>query len=108
MDQTGDPTGTGTGGPGYTIPDELPATATPQYPLGSVAMANTGSANTGGSQFFIVTGPTGEALPPTYSLFGQVPSSSMAVPQQINTEGSTSGVPPNVTQRMLSVTISSS
>ena len=54
MDQTGDPTGTGTGGPGYTIPDENPpAAADPadQYPLGSVAMANTGQPNTGGSQF---------------------------------------------------------
>ena len=40
VDQTGDPTGTGTGGPGYHFADELPKTATPQYPLGSVAMAN--------------------------------------------------------------------
>jgi cyclophilin family peptidyl-prolyl cis-trans isomerase len=60
VDQTGDPTGTGTGGPGYTITDELPKTASPQYPLGSVAMANTGSANTGGSQWFIVAGSSGE------------------------------------------------
>ena len=62
MDQTGDPTGTGTGGPGYTIPDENPpkaANPAQQYPLGSVAMANTGSANTGGSQFFIVAGAAG-------------------------------------------------
>jgi cyclophilin family peptidyl-prolyl cis-trans isomerase len=107
MDQTGDPTGTGTGGPGYTFADELPATASPQYPLGSVAMANSG-ANTNGSQFFIVTGPEGEQLQPNYSLFGQVPSSSMAVPQQINAEGSANGIPPNVTQRILSVTITSS
>jgi cyclophilin family peptidyl-prolyl cis-trans isomerase len=117
MDQTGDPTGTGTGGasasskgqPGYTIPDELPATANPQYPLGSVAMANTGTANTGGSQFFIVTGPTGESLPPTYSLFGQVPSTDMAVPNLINSQGTPgSGVPPKVTQRILSITITDS
>ena len=49
VDQTGDPTGTGSGGPGYTIPDELPAKASnpaDQYPLGSVAMANTGQPNT--------------------------------------------------------------
>ena len=110
MDQTGDPTGTGTGGPGYTIPDENPATATPQYPIGSVAMANTGQANTGGSQFFIVTGTQGESLPATYALFGQVPSTSMAVPALINQQGSTAnnGVPPKVTQRILSITISSS
>ena len=110
MDQTGDPTGTGTGGPGYTIADELPATASPQYPIGSVAMANTGAAHTGGSQFFIVTGSEGESLPASYSLFGQVPSSSMAVPNLINQEGSTAnnGVPPKVTQRILSITISTS
>jgi cyclophilin family peptidyl-prolyl cis-trans isomerase len=110
MDQTGDPTGKGTGGPGYTIPDELPATASPQYPLGSVAMANEGSPNTGGSQFFIVTGPQGEGLSPTYSLFGQVPSSSMAVPDLINQQGSKSstGVPPQVTQRIISISISTS
>jgi len=117
MDQTGDPTGTGTGGasssskgqPGYTIPDELPATASPQYPIGAVAMANTGAANTGGSQFFIVTGSQGEILPPTYSLFGQVPTTDMAVPNLINSQGTPgSGVPPKVTQRILSVTITSS
>ncbi|HSR24834.1 MAG TPA: peptidylprolyl isomerase, partial [Candidatus Eisenbacteria bacterium] len=50
--QCGDPTGTGTGGPGYTIPDENLAGAT--YPAGTVAMANTGRPHTGGSQFFLV------------------------------------------------------
>jgi len=110
MDQTGDPTGTGTGGPGYSIPDELPATANPQYPLGSVAMANSG-ANTGGSQFFIVAGSEGETLQPNYSLFGSV-SSGMDVVDAINKQGNSSpssnGVPPNVTQRILSVTINES
>jgi cyclophilin family peptidyl-prolyl cis-trans isomerase len=107
MDQTGDPTGTGTGGPGYTIPDENPpkaASGTPQYPLGSVAMANTGQPNSGGSQFFIVAGPQGESLPNTYALFGQV-SSGMNVVNTINQQGSPQGVPPDVTQRILSVTI---
>ena len=109
VDQTGDPTGTGTGGPGYTITDELPKTASPQYPLGSVAMANTGSANTGGSQWFIVAGSSGETLSPTYSLFGQV-TAGMDVVNTINSEGNSanSGVPPKVTQRILSVTISES
>ena len=96
MDQTGDPTGTGTGGPGYTIPDEYPTKATDaaqQYPLGSVAMANTGAPHTGGSQFFIVAGPQGESLPNTYTLFGSV-SSGMNVVDTINQEGSTAGVPP--------------
>ena len=105
--QGGDPTGTGTGGPGYTIADEYPKTATPQYPLYSVAMANEGSAHTGGSQFFIVTGSAGEQLGPTYSLFGQVVSGQSVV-KAINDFGSASGVPPTVTERMLTVTISQS
>jgi cyclophilin family peptidyl-prolyl cis-trans isomerase len=107
MDQSGDPTGTGEGGPGYTIPDELPAkaaTAAGQYPLGSVAMANTGQPHTGGSQFFIVSGPEGEGLANSYSLFGHV-LSGMNVVDKINAQGSTAGVPPDVTQRIISVTI---
>jgi cyclophilin family peptidyl-prolyl cis-trans isomerase len=107
MDQTGDPTGTGQGGPGYTIPDENPpkaANAADQYPIGSVAMANTGQPNSGGSQFFIITGAEGESLPNTYALFGTV-TSGMNVVTKINSQGSTSGVPPDVTQRILSVTI---
>ncbi|MGA2305682.1 MAG: peptidylprolyl isomerase [Acidimicrobiales bacterium] len=110
VDQTGDPTGTGSGGPGYTIPDEYPATASnpaDQYPLGSVAMANTGQPHTGGSQWFIVAGTQGESLAATYSLFGHV-TSGLSVVEKINAQGSTSGVPPDVTHRMLKVTITSS
>jgi cyclophilin family peptidyl-prolyl cis-trans isomerase len=69
MCQGGDPTGTGTGGPGYKFADELPAPG--RYEVGSVAMANAGP-NTNGSQFFIVSGPSGVRLPPQYSLFGKV------------------------------------
>lgn len=105
--QGGDPQGTGAGGPGYTIVDELPKLGAPTYPLYSLAMANTGRPHTGGSQFFIVTGVNGEALPATYSLFGQVISGQNVV-KTINNEGSTTGQPPAVTQRMLSVTIASS
>jgi len=114
MDQTGDPTGTGTGGngkqPGYTIPDENLPTSAPAghaYALGAVAMANTGQPHTGGSQFFIVAGPEGQGLQPQYSLFGQV-ASGMNVVDKINAQGSKAGVPPDVTQRMLTVSISSS
>ena len=110
MNQTGDPTGTGTGGPGYSFADELPKPANPQYPLGSVAMANSGP-NTNGSQFFIVTGADGESLSPDYSLFGQV-TSGMTVVQQINADGNANpadnGIPPKVIHRILSVTIASS
>jgi cyclophilin family peptidyl-prolyl cis-trans isomerase len=69
MCQGGDPTGTGRGGPGYRLEDELPKPG--QYELGSVAMANAGP-NTNGSQFFIVSGANGVRLPPQYSLFGKV------------------------------------
>jgi len=67
--QCGDPTATGTGGPGYRFPDELPAAG--DYQIGSLAMANSGP-DTNGSQFFIISGDRGAALPPNYSLFGQV------------------------------------
>ncbi len=67
--QGGDPTGTGRGGPGYQYADELPKAG--QYQIGSLAMANAGP-NTNGSQFFLISGPSGVGLPPAYSLFGQV------------------------------------
>lgn len=73
MIQTGDPSGNGTGGPGYKFADELP----PKHPYdpGIVAMANSGP-NTNGSQFFICTGPQAENLdnPPNnvYTQFGEV------------------------------------
>ncbi len=68
--QTGDPLGTGSGGPGYTIPDEL--TGKERYTAGTVAMAN-GGANTGGSQFFIITDPQGTNLDgnPSFTIFGK-------------------------------------
>ena len=71
--QGGDPSDnpTGNGDPGYSFADELPAKG--EYKIGSIAMANSGP-DTNGSQFFIVTGSQGVALPPSYSLFGQVSS----------------------------------
>jgi len=67
MIQTGDPRGNGTGGPGYSFPDEP---VTRSYARGIVAMANSGP-NTNGSQFFIVHGDA-VSLPPNYTIFGQV------------------------------------
>ena len=67
--QGGDPTGTGTGGPGYKFEDELPKPG--RYEVGSLAMATAGP-NTNGSQFFIISGQSGVRLPPQYSLFGKV------------------------------------
>ncbi len=66
--QGGDPTATGTGGPGYTIPDEYPP-ADVAYERGVLAMANAGSGTTG-SQFFIVLEDT--ELPPQFTIFGRV------------------------------------
>jgi cyclophilin family peptidyl-prolyl cis-trans isomerase len=69
--QAGDPTGTGTGSPGYAIPDEL--LGDESYVPATLAMANAGP-NTGGSQFFIITGPNGANLDanPAYTIFGTV------------------------------------
>lgn len=67
--QCGDPTATGTGGPGYSFADELPEAG--EYEIGSIAMANSGP-NTNGSQFFVITGSDGASLPPNYTLFGRV------------------------------------
>lgn len=66
--QAGDPTATGSEGPGYTIPDELPAAGF-LYERGTLAMANSGP-NTSGSQFFVMLGDA--PLPPDYSVFGKV------------------------------------
>lgn len=66
--QGGDPTGTGRGGPGYRFDDEP---VKQKYQIGSLAMANAGP-NTNGSQFFLITGPSGVNLPPQYNHFGQV------------------------------------
>lgn len=64
--QGGDPTGDGTGGPGYSFEDELPS----GYETGDIAMANAGP-DTNGSQFFILTGD-GTYLLPRFSKFGRV------------------------------------
>lgn len=87
--QGGDPTGTGTGGPGYRFEDELPPAG--RYELGSLAMANAGP-NTNGSQFFVISGPSGVQLPPQYSLFGKVVK-GLDVVAAIDAVGTRSGKP---------------
>jgi peptidyl-prolyl cis-trans isomerase B (cyclophilin B) len=84
--QCGDPTGEGTGGPGYRFPNEYPtnqfrltdpALQTPvKYPRGTLAMANSGP-GTNGSQFFVVYADS--ALPPSYTVFGTVDETGLAV-----------------------------
>jgi peptidyl-prolyl cis-trans isomerase B (cyclophilin B) len=84
------PGGPGTGGPGYTFADELPKQG--EYKLGSLAMANSGP-NTNGSQFFLITGAQGAALPPNYSLFGQADPGQEELIKTLDAAGTPEGVP---------------
>ena len=92
--QCGDPTGTGTGGPGYTIPDEPPTNLAPSpagggtvtYPRGTLAMAKTAQPNSGGSQFFLVYADS--TLPPDYTVFGTVDEAGLATLDAVAAGGS--------------------
>jgi cyclophilin family peptidyl-prolyl cis-trans isomerase len=98
MNQAGDPVGPepGTGGPGYTIADELPTGADP-YPAGTLAMANTGQPDSGGSQWFITVEGGGAQLSPSYTAFGHV-TEGQDVVDAINQHGdaATNGKPTKV------------
>jgi cyclophilin family peptidyl-prolyl cis-trans isomerase len=102
MIQGGDPTGTGSGGPGYTFPDEK---FDGDYTRGTLAMANAGP-NTNGSQFFIMH--ANGALPKNYVIFGSVISGIETVdaiasaPMKSGGEGSSPVTPVSIT----SITIS--
>ena len=86
--QCGDPTGTGTGGPGFTIPDEnLPQPIENNYPAGTVAMANAGP-GTSGSQFFLVYQDT--TLGPDYTIWGSI-TSGLDILQTIASAGVVGG-----------------
>jgi len=102
--QGGCPEGSGRGGPGYRFEDELPKAG--RYEVGSLAMANAGP-NTNGSQFFIISGPSGVGLPPQYSLFGKVVNGveHVDVMEKVPTG---SGDKPNDPMVMESVTITES
>lgn len=106
--QCGDPTGTGTGGPGFNIPDEnLPEAVENNYPAGTVAMANAGP-GTSGSQFFLVYQDT--TLGPDYTIWGSI-TSGLDILQTIASagvvDGGTDGAPvTGVTIESTKVTIS--
>jgi peptidyl-prolyl cis-trans isomerase B (cyclophilin B) len=116
--QCGDPQGTGSGGPGFTIPDEKPTdlaqgaagpdgNPTAIYPRGTLAMANTGAPNSGGSQFFMVWGDS--TLPPNYTVFGSIEAGGLATLDKVAAggvegEGSQDGapkIPVDITQAIL-------
>ena len=104
--QCGDPTGTGTGGPGYAFADELTAAAAPPgcavggncvYPAGTLAMANSGP-DTNGSQFFLVYKDSPLAY--SYTVFGHLSAAGLKVVQQIAAHGAgdpdaSGNTPPN-------------
>lgn len=104
MAQCGDPTGTGTGGPGYSFADELPTDQDP-YKAGVLAMANSGP-NTNGSQFFVMVADY--PLQPDYSVFGQVTEGLDDTIPALDAAGSEAGVPPSKPVTIESVTITES
>ncbi|MHC3471668.1 peptidylprolyl isomerase [Streptomyces sp. 7R007] len=110
--QCGDPTGSGSGGPGYTIPDENLKDKSLKggiYPAGTVAMANTGQKHTGGSQFFLVYQDS--QLPASYTPFGTISSAGMKVLKKIAAAGESTGAgdgAPNATVVINKATVTKS
>jgi cyclophilin family peptidyl-prolyl cis-trans isomerase len=104
--QGGDPTGTGTGGPGYTTVDKPPANAA--YTHGVVAMAKTQTdpAGTAGSQFFIVTVPDAQ-LSPDYAIIGKVVK-GLAVVDHIGTLGDVNTQQPTMIVEIQRATVKTS
>lgn len=89
--QCGDPSGSGSGGPGFSFPDEYPADddaenqqPTVLYERGTIAMANSGP-NTNGSQFFLNYGDS--PLPPAYTYFGTINEEGLATLDKIAEAG---------------------
>ena len=104
--QCGDPEGSGSGGPGYSFPDELGGDET--YPAGTIAMANAG-ANTNGSQFFLVFRDS--QFPPSYTTFGTIDEAGLGVIDEIAAVGNDGANPagggtPNEDVTIEKVTIS--
>ncbi|MGW4095867.1 peptidylprolyl isomerase [Mycobacterium sp. NPDC004974] len=113
--QCGDPTGQGTGGPGYRFANEYPTNqyqpdnpALQQpvlYPRGTVAMAN-GGPNTNGSQFFLVYQDS--QLAPNYTVFGKIDETGLATLDKIAAAGVAGGGPdgaPNLPVELKSVAL---
>lgn len=105
--QCGDPTGTGSGGAGYTVADEL--TGDESYAAGTIAMANTGQPDTNGSQFFLVFRDS--QFPPSYTTFGTIDAAglkTLAAIAKVGNDGANpaGGGAPNKSVTIQKVTIS--
>lgn len=95
--------------PGYTVPDELPSAD--EYAEGMVVMANTGAADTGGGQWFVITGADGASLPPQYSIIGSVTAGYATTVQALENLAdplAQNGTPPLVEIDITSITITES
>lgn len=97
----GDPTATGDGGPGYTIPDET--TGDEVYRAGTVAMINTPQPDGGSSQFILVF--VDSDLPTDYTIFAQMDAKGVGVINRIATEGSDAKGVPNNPAQITSITL---
>ena len=97
--QCGDPTGTGSGGPGYSFADELDGSET--YPAGTLAMANSGP-DTNGSQFFVVYNDS--SLPPDYTVFGQLDEASTKTVADLAAKGTDSGAGDGAPKEKVTIT----
>jgi cyclophilin family peptidyl-prolyl cis-trans isomerase len=93
MAQGGDPTGTGTGGPGHVIPCECYEPDARKHFLGTLSMAHAGK-DTGGSQFFLTFRPT-EHLDGRHTVFGRIIEGFDVLPKLVRTEGPFAGSPPD-------------
>ena len=101
--------GTDETAPGYSIPDELPGEG--EYVEGMVIMANTGEPDSGGGQWFIVTGADGASLPAQYSIIGQVTSgyeTTVAALENLADPLASNGSPPLLPVDIESITITES
>ncbi|NMM88769.1 peptidyl-prolyl cis-trans isomerase [Rhodococcus sp. SRB_17] len=99
--QCGDPSGKGTGGPGYGFDNEYPTTAFAEgdpkatlsavYPRGTLAMANSGQPGSNGSQFFLVFEDS--VLPPNYTVFGTIDEAGLATIEKVAAGGDDGSMP---------------
>lgn len=96
--QCGDPTGTGSGSPGYSFADEV--TGSESYRPGVVAMANAGP-DTNGSQFFLVYGES--TLRPNYTIFGQLDQRSVEALSKVAAVGTINGSPDGPPKRPVTI-----